>query len=139
MKIFTKDWYENGGNIVPEANLILLQNDTLPDWYKNFTISDCKIVSNKPVKEKGDLFEIVLDNSGGFCKYNKIIFKNYIIKENCNIFGSFCIEHELYHKKNGRFEYHLLLQKIGRKNHYTLDYFTINCEQITVQTEDTNI
>lgn len=131
MKYYNKEWYINGCKKIniPKDEL---SYSKLPEWFKDFSIHDCQIISETP-EERGVEFILSFDNSGGFCEYTKLIFSDYIIKENCNIKDLFCIADELYVKSNGRYEYHLLLQGFNKKGKPNLYYFTINCKNITVE------
>lgn len=71
-----------------------------------------------------------LDTSGGICRFNCLVFSDYLIKERCNILDSFCIADELYYKSNGRYEYHLLLQTFSKFGKSLLSYLTVNCKNM---------
>ena len=123
MKMFTKEWYNLGcraENPKPVENYI---NDVC------LSIHDSIILSDNIESNKGEQLVLNLNNKNAFCIYNQIIFNNYIVKENCPINNAYCIEKELYHKENRRYELHLLLVKYEKKKEY-LNYLTINCKSI---------
>ncbi len=128
MKYYTKEWYYSGCKpFTTEDEHKVNKTDVCG---VDYLLHDCKILSDTPQKS-GEKFEINLDNKGGFTTINKIIFFNYIIKETCDIKNKYCIAEEIYQNKNGRYEYHFLLQGF-QKRKMTLEYLTINCERIVV-------
>lgn len=128
MKFFTKEWYLNGCKDSFTADKI--PDENLPKWYNNFNIHDCKIISSLPRENRGEKLILQLDTLGGICRFNCLVFSDYLIKERCNILDSFCIADELYFKSNGRYEYHLLLQTFSKSGKSLLSYLTVNCKNM---------
>lgn len=128
MKVFTKEWYLNGCKNSVLSNEIL--NGNLPDWYNDFNIHDCKIISLLPNDNRGEKMILQFDTSGSICEFRGLVFWDFLIKERCDVLNAFCIADELYHKNNGRYEYHLLLQMFSKSGKSLLSYLTINCKKI---------
>ena len=128
MRYYTKEWYQNG---CPQLTVPDSSFGTLPPWYRDFSVHDCRVLSRLPAEPRGAELVLHLDNAGAFTSCTVLRFEDYILKEACNTENAFCIADELYHKENGRYEYHLLLQQFPKSGRPQLDYLTINCKSIT--------
>ena len=124
---YTKRWYLSNCD---DTYLGHTERHDIFEDYSYLTIHDCKLESK--IVSEGNLL-LNIDNSGGFCFYNKILLTDFAIKEDSNLEIPYCAADELYRTKDGRFEYHILLEKFTEDcepNIPILEYFTIECGSI---------
>lgn len=80
----------------------------VPDFYENFNIHDCRIISYRKVRK--DII-LSLDNIGSISTINKLILKNCsVIKQDESLRGAWWLYDEIY-KTNDGYELHVLLFK----------------------------
>ncbi|MCM1115459.1 MAG: DUF4085 domain-containing protein [Clostridium sp.] len=129
MKYYTKEWY------LSKCPPVKIPNDSSLIDDSRISTHDCVVLSNEIENERDVKFILELDNSGGFCSFNRICFNNYAVKKNCSkIKNSFCIAEELYKKPNGWYEFHVLLNGYDKnRNNSEKEWFDdliVVCESI---------
>lgn len=141
MKIYDENWYRSGC----ETPKIDKQNE---EWYYSMydlgiTLHDCfvsKIVveqtKNGKTLHKKCILE--LDCSGGFTDYDTIEFDYCNIVENADICDAWILADELYKLENGKFEFHLLLEKF-LKHKDVIENFTICFTSMIIKSNKENL
>ena len=126
MKYYTKKWYLNGCVDAP-----VIDDKTYCEYDTN--IHDTKIIKSES-REDGS-FALIIDTKDIWSNYSEIVFCDYQIITNNNLYGAFCIADEIY-VKDDRIEYHLLLWSENIQDANKLGYFTIQAKKVLFYEKD---
>lgn len=128
MKYYTKENFYSKNKINYE------KDKGLPEWYYTFSIHDGQILSTLPTEDRVEQFTLDLIDVWSLKACTGLVFIDCIFKEKCEIKNAYCMTSELYLKYNGRYEFHLLVEK-SINGKAELDYLTINCKEILLKTD----
>ena len=84
-----------------------------------FSFHDAIILNENLSEKNGAKLILTLDNEGSFTSFNKIIFNDYLIKQNTEINGVWCLYSKFFIKDNGRYETTLEIQAINKNTNHT--------------------
>ncbi|MBQ8510439.1 MAG: DUF4085 family protein [Clostridia bacterium] len=136
MKYFTKDWFEKMQHSSQQAtadayaqNLHKQFGDSLPEFYKNFRLHDCRL---KDYGMQGEDYSITIA-SDCMSGLKQVIFrKATVLKQDDTIEKASWLYDELYRTYNG-YQLHALLFRRGQ-----LIEFTVACRDVTLISAETS-